>query len=219
MLKSLNMTPQLGEYLASISLREPAILAKIRIETASHPHAVMQISPDQGALFDMLVRLMGARRILEVGVFTGYSSTAFALALPADGQLVACELNEEYASVAQRYWAEAGVGGKIDLRLGPAQQTLTSLLDQGQQASFDLAFLDADKTGYEAYYELCLQLLRPGGLVVIDNVLWSGRVADPACNDPDTVALRAFNQKLHRDHRVDLVTLAVADGITLARLR
>ena len=218
-MKTLDMTPQLCEYLLSISLREPAILAKIRIETASHPHAGMQISPDQGSLFDLLVKLMGARRILEVGVFTGYSSTAFALALPEDGQVVACELNEEYATIAQRHWAEAGVSHKIELRLGRAEDTLRGLLDQGEQATFDLAFLDADKPGLAAYYDLCLELVRPGGLIVVDNVLWSGKVADPDANDPDTVALRALNQKIYLDNRVDITTLALADGITLARVK
>ncbi len=219
MLKTLDMTPRLGEYLLSISLREPAILTRIREETAAHPYASMQISPDQGAFFDLLVKLMGARRILEVGVFTGYSSTAFALALPPDGQLVACELKEEYANIARRYWAEAGVAGKIDLRLGPAAKTLCALLEQGHEGSFDLAFLDADKPGLPVYYDHCLRLLRPGGLILIDNVLWSGKVADPDVHDPDTEALRAFNQKVYHDQRVDITTLALADGLTLARVR
>jgi len=218
-MKTLDMTPQLCEYLLSISLREPAILAKIRIETASHPYASMQISPDQGSLFDLLVKLMGARRVLEVGVFTGYSSTAFALALPPDGQVVACELNEDYAAIAQRHWAEAGVTSKIELRMGRAEETLRGLLEQDQRAAFDLAFLDADKPGLATYYELCLELVRPGGLIVIDNVLWSGKVADPEHNDPDTLALRALNQKIYLDNRVDITTLALADGMTLARVR
>lgn len=218
-MKTLDMTPQLCEYLLSISLREPAILAKIRIETASHPYASMQISPDQGSLFDLLVKLMGARRVLEVGVFTGYSSTAFALALPADGRLVACELSEEYAAIAQRHWAEAGVTPKIELRMGRAEDTLRGLLEQGQRGAFDLAFLDADKPGLATYYDLCLELVRPGGLIIIDNVLWSGKVADPEHNDPDTLALRALNQKIYLDNRVDITTLALADGMTLARVR
>jgi predicted O-methyltransferase YrrM len=218
-MKTLDMTPELCQYLLSISLREPAILAKIRIETASHPHAAMQISADQGSFFDLLVKLMGAKRVLEVGVFTGYSSTAFALALPPDGQVVACEHKEEYADIAQRHWVEAGVADKMDLRVGRAEDTLRLLLEQDQQDAFDLAFLDADKPGLPVYYELCLELVRAGGLIIIDNVLWSGKVADPTVDDEDTVALRAFNEKVFLDHRVDIATLALADGLTLARVR
>jgi predicted O-methyltransferase YrrM len=217
--KTLDLSPSLCDYLLSISLREPDILAKIRLETASHPHAAMQISPDQGQFFDLMVRLLQPRKVIEVGVFTGYSSTCIALAMPPGGRLVACELSQQYAQIAHAYWMEAGVAGKVDLRLGPAAETLRELLARGEEKSFDLAFLDADKTSMTTYYELCLQLMRPGGLIVVDNVLWSGRVADPAASDPDTVALREFNARVHQDSRVDLAVLAIADGLTLARVR
>lgn len=179
----------------------------------------MQISPDQGSLLDLLVRLMGAKTILEVGVFTGYSSTAMALALPDNGRLVACEKDETYANIAQRHWAEAGVAGKVELHLGAAADTLRALRDQGAGASFDIAFLDADKPSLDDYYELSLELVRPGGLVIVDNVLWSGRVANPAEQDSDTVALRALNEKIVADRRVDMTVLPIADGLTLARVR
>lgn len=219
MLKTLEMTPELCDYVLSISLREPAILAKIRIETATHPRASMQISPDQGSFLDLMVRLLAPRKVVEVGVFTGYSSTAIGLALPAEGRLVACELSEEFGRIAEGHWAEAGVSDKVDLRLGDAQETLRGLLAAGEAGTFDMAFLDADKVNLSAYYELCLELVRPGGLIVVDNVLWSGKVADPEVNDPDTVALREFNAKVYLDHRVDITTLALADGMTLARVR
>jgi predicted O-methyltransferase YrrM len=206
-------------YLKSVSLREPPLLAKLREETASQPLATMQIAPDQGQFMGLLVQLMGARRTLEIGVFTGYSSLAVALALPADGSIVACDVNEEYTNIARRYWKEAGVDHMIDLRLRPALETLRELLAQGRHGQFDFAFIDADKTNYEGYYEYALELLRPGGLIAVDNVLWSGRVADPQENDRETVALRAFNQKLYADSRVTLAMLPVSDGLTLALKR
>ncbi|HWZ32463.1 MAG TPA: class I SAM-dependent methyltransferase [Bryobacteraceae bacterium] len=207
------------DYLASVSLREPAILGRLREETTSHPRATMQITPDQGQFMALLIQLIGARLTLEVGVFTGYSSLAVALALPADGRIVACDVNEEYTAVARRYWKEAGVEHKIDLHLRPALETLRELLAEGRQSSFDFAFIDADKSNYEHYYESALELLRPGGLVMIDNVLWSGRVADPQENDPDTLAIRALNKKLHADSRVTLSMLSIGDGVTLALKR
>lgn len=217
-MKFLPMTSELYDYLLSVSLREPAILAKIRIETSSHPRAGMQIAPDQGSFLQLLVGLLAPKKVLEVGIFTGYSSTAIALALPLEGRLTACELSEEFAEIARGYWVEAGVHDKIDLRLGPARETLDDLL-KTEENSFDFAFLDADKSSYEVYYEQCLRLVRPGGLIAIDNVLWSGRVLDPNDQDEDTVALRAFNEKVFLDSRVEIATLALADGLTLARVR
>jgi predicted O-methyltransferase YrrM len=178
--------------------------------------ARMQVSPEQGQFMALLARLMGARRCVEVGVFTGYSSLAVALALPPDGRIVACDVSEEWTSVARRYWAEAGVAHKIELRLAPALETLDSLHAAGGAGSFDLAFIDADKVNYLSYYERVLGLLRPGGLVVVDNTLWSGRVADSEVADADTIALRHFNEHLHFDERVDLSLLPVGDGLTLA---
>ncbi len=210
---------EIYNYLASVSTREPAILRRLREETASHPRATMQITPDQGQFMALLIQLMGARRTLEVGVFTGYSSLAVALALPADGQIVACDVSDEYTSVARRYWKEAGVDHMIDLRIRPALETLHELLSDGRGRTFDFAFIDADKSNYEGYYESSLELLRPGGLIMIDNTLWSGRVIDPADNDPDTVAIRAFNKKLHSDSRVTLSMLSIGDGVTLALKR
>jgi predicted O-methyltransferase YrrM len=217
--RSIVLTDSLYEYLAEVSLREAPLLLALREETASMSNRAMQISPEQGQFMALLVRLMGARRCLEVGVFTGYSSLATALALPEDGRIVACDVSEEWTAMARRYWRAAGVEHKIDLRLAPATQTLDGLLGTGQAGSYDLAFIDADKTNYLAYYERVLALLRPGGLVLVDNTLWSGRVADPEVGDEDTVALRHFNEVLHRDERVDLSLLPMGDGLTLARKR
>jgi predicted O-methyltransferase YrrM len=207
------------EYLISQSLREPEILRRLREETAVLPRASMQISPEHGQFMALIIQLMGARRTLEVGVFTGYSSLAVALALPSGGRIVACDVSEEYTSVARKYWKEAGVDHMIDLRLAPALETLHGLIAQGEGSRFDFAFIDADKTNYEGYYECAMELIRPGGLIMVDNVLWSGRVADPAENDADTVALRAFNRKLHADSRVALSMLPLSDGVTLALKR
>lgn len=217
--RSIQLTDPLYDYLLAVSLRETDLQRRLREETAANPMSRMQISPEQGQFMALLARLIGARRCIEVGVFTGYSSLAVALALPADGSIVACDVSEEWTAVARRYWAEAGVAARIDLRLAPALETLDSLLADGGQGSFDLAFIDADKTNYLAYYERVFELLRPGGLVVVDNTLWSGRVADPAVVDEDTLALRHFNECLHRDQRVDLSLLPVGDGLTLARRR
>lgn len=214
--RSISLTDSLYEYLLAVSLREPALLRRLREETASLPQARMQIAPEQGQFMALLARLMRARRCLEVGVFTGYSSLAVALALPDDGRIVACDVSEEWTAVARRYWAEAGIAHKIDLRLAPAFETLEGLVDSGEAETFDFAFLDADKENYLRYYELALELVRPGGLIVADNTLWSGRLADPSNDEASTVALRSFNARLHGDARVDLSLVPVGDGLTLA---
>ncbi|HYK17095.1 MAG TPA: class I SAM-dependent methyltransferase, partial [Bryobacteraceae bacterium] len=187
-----------------------------REETASHPMVSMQISPEQGQFMALLVAMLNAKRTLEIGVFTGYSSLAVALALPEDGRVIACDVNEAWTSIARRYWREAGVDRKIDLRLRPAIQTLDDLIVLGQGNGFDFAFIDADKANYANYYERCLTLIRPGGLIAVDNVLWSGQVADPAVGDEDTRAIRAFNEKLKNDQRIWLSMLPIRDGLTLA---
>ncbi len=217
--KSIGLPDNLHEYILAVSLREAAVLQELRAETAALPNHNMQIAPEQGQFMALLVKLIGARRALEVGVFTGYSSLAVALALPDDGQITACDVSEEFTAVARKYWQKAGVAHKIRLHLAPAATTLARLLAEGQAGQFDFAFIDADKPNYDNYYEQCLQLLRPGGLLAIDNVLWDGKVADTAVTDPDTAAIRALNQKLHRDERVDLSLVPIGDGLTLARKR
>jgi predicted O-methyltransferase YrrM len=213
------MGDRLYDYLLSVSLREPEILLKLREETARHPMSQMQIAPEQGQFMALLVQLMGAAKTLEVGVFTGYSALTVALALPENGQVVACDVSEEFTAIARRYWEMAGVANKIDLRIAPATETLDQLLAEGQAETFDFAFIDADKSNYGTYYEQALQLVRPGGLILIDNVLWSGRVADGQLQDTRTEAIRAFNRKLHEDQRVTLSMVAIADGLTLALKR
>ena len=213
--KSFGVSDDLYCYISANSLNEPDILAKLRQETANHPEARMQISPEQGQFMSLLVRLMGAKKTLEVGVFTGYSSLAIALALPPDGKLIACDISDEYTAIARRYWQAAGVTDKIDLHIAPALETLDHLLDT-QAETFDFAFIDADKSNYAAYYDRALQLIRPGGLMAIDNVLWQGRVADSNDHDEVTQTIRAFNQKLANDDRVVLSLLPIADGLTLA---
>lgn len=217
--RTISLTEDLYTYLLSHSLREPAILAKLRKETAAHPESEMQIAPEQGQFMALLVRLMGARRTLEVGVFTGYSSLAVALALPEDGHVTACDVSDDYTKTARRYWKDAGVAHKVDLRVAPARDTLASLLEEGQGETYDLAFIDADKTGYDGYYEQALLLVRRGGLIILDNMLRGGRVADPTAADEATVAIRALNAKLRSDDRVDLSLLPVADGLVLALRR
>ena len=217
--KSIGISDELAAYVVRMGAREPAVLARLREETATLPQHGMQIAPEQGAFLAMLVELTGARRCIEVGTFTGYSSTAVALALPEDGRIVCCDVSEEWTSMARRYWSEAGVADRVDLRIGPAAQTLDGMLAAGEEASYDFAFVDADKTGYDGYYELLLRLVRPGGLIVFDNTLWQGRVIDDDVDDADTVALRALNTKLAEDERVSLCLLPVADGVTLARRR
>ena len=214
--QSIGLDNQLYNYLLSVSLREPEILEKLRQETANHPRSGMQISPEQGQFMSLLVQLIGAKKTLEVGVFTGYSSLSVALALPADGKIIACDVSEEFTAIARRYWLEAGVADKIDLRLAPALETLDRLLATGQAETFDFAFIDADKENYDGYYERSLQLVRPGGLIAIDNVLWSGQVADDQNQDESTQAIRALNEKLHHDERVTLSLVPIADGLTLA---
>lgn len=213
------LDPALYDYILKTTLREPEILARLRRETDSHPRAGMQISPDQGQLLTLLVELLGARRIVEVGTFTGYSSLAMAMALPGDGEMVCCDVSEEYTSVARRYWAEAGVEARIALRLAPAVETLDALITEGRAGAFDMAFIDADKENYQNYFERCLTLIRPGGLIAVDNVLWNGRVIDPTDDTVDTQAIRAFNADLTDDDRVTVSLLSVADGLTLARKR
>ena len=211
------MPEDLYEYLRSVSVREPAILRRLREETNTLSNGSMQSPPEHAQFMALLVQLMGARRTLEVGVFTGYSSLALALALPNDGTILACDVSEEYTSIARRYWKEAGVDHMIDLRLRPALETLKELTAAGQH--FDFAFIDADKTNYEGYYEYAMELIRPGGLIAIDNVLWHGRVIDPDMNDPDTLAIRALNMKLLSDSRINISMLPISDGLTLCYKR
>lgn len=217
--KTLGLNEQLYDYLLSVSLREPEILRQLRQETDSHTQARMQIAPEQGQFMALLVQLMGATKTLEVGVFTGYSSLCVALALPPTGKIVACDVSEEYTRIARRYWQAAGVADKIELRLAPALETLDQMLAEDQAETFDFAFIDADKANYEGYYEQLLQLVRPGGLIAIDNVLWSGRVADPEVQNNSTSAIRALNDKLYRDQRISLSLVPIADGLTLALKR
>jgi predicted O-methyltransferase YrrM len=217
--RTITMTDALYDYLLGASLREPLLLARLRDETARHPQARMQISPEQGQFMQLLVKLLDARRCIEVGVFTGYSSLAVALVLPADGRILACDVSEEFTSVARRYWKEAGVADKIELKLAPALKTLDERFAAGEANTYDFGFIDADKANYGSYYERVLKLLRPGGLVAVDNTLWSGRVLDADDRSEDTVAIRAFNEMLQQDGRVDISLLPIGDGLTLARKR
>ena len=205
------------DYILNNSLRDLPILEKLREETRKMPEGRMQISSDQGQFMALLVRLMGAKKIVEVGTFTGYSTLVMALSLPENGQIVACDISEEYTKVARRFWQEAGISDKIKLRLGFAEETLAAILSNDGAGMFDMAFIDADKENYMVYYEKCLELLRPGGLILVDNVLWSGKPANPDEIDNDTVAIREFNIAIHKDERVDLSLLPVGDGLTLAR--
>lgn len=214
----IDMNNELFAYFNQVGFREEPILAELRQETyGSIQFPGMQISPEQGPLLSMLVKLMGAKRTLEVGVFTGYSSLSVAMALPDDGEIIACDVNEETTAVAKRYWQKAGVDHKVSLRIGSAVDTLQGLIDAGEGGQFDLAFLDADKDNYDTYYEQSLQLLRSGGLIIIDNVLWHNAVIDSARQDADTVAIRAINEKVHADERVDMLLVPIGDGMTLAR--
>jgi caffeoyl-CoA O-methyltransferase len=218
-IRTLTLDDALYDYMLSVSLREPPVLERLRAETATMAHAMMQLSPEQGQFLALLVKLTGARRCLEVGTFTGYSSLAVALALPEDGRILACDVDEDFTAVARRYWREAGVEGKIDLRLAPALETLQAEIETGGAETYDFAFVDADKENYTGYYEACLTLLRPGGLIAVDNVLWSGKPAQPDADDEATEAIRGFNRLVHEDERVDLSLLPVGDGLTLARKR
>ena len=216
---SIGLDETLHAYLVSVGVREPEVLRALRERTRALPRHGTQIAPEQGALLALLVRLMGARRCLEVGTFTGYSSTSIALALPEDGHLLCCDVSREWTDVARQTWESAGVAGRIELRLGPALETLDALLADGAAGTFDLAFIDADKPSYDGYVERALRLVRPGGLIAIDNVLWSGRVADPAATDESTEVIRALNAKLAADERVDLAIVPIGDGLTLLRVR
>ncbi len=216
------MTPlddALYDYLSSVSLREPGVLRRLREETAGMPQHNMQIGPEQGQFMALLIELTGARKCLEVGTFTGYSALVVALALPDDGRLVACDISDEFTARAKPFWEEAGVAGKIDLRIGPALDTLDALIAGGEKGTFDFAFIDADKVNYQGYFQRALDLARPGGLICVDNVLWHGAVADPSRDDEDTEAIRAFNAALTNDPRISLSMLPVGDGLTLARKR
>ncbi len=217
--RSIGLPGRIHDYVLRWGFEEPAVLARLREENARHPRASMQISPEQGAVLGLLVELLGARRCLEIGTFTGYSSLAVALAMPDDGTIVCCDVSDEYTSVARGYWVEAGVDHKVDLRLGPALGTLDALLAEGARGTFDLAFIDADKPAYPDYWERCLELVRPGGVIALDNVLWGGQVADPSARDASTTALRLVNERVHDDPRVRHVLLPIADGMTIARKR
>lgn len=217
--RSIELTKELYDYLLAHSLRESDVQKSLRNETADHPLSSMQIAPEQGQFMALLAKLIGARMVLEVGVFTGYSSLSVALALPENGKIVACDISEEYTAVARKFWKKAGVESKIELRIGPAGATLNALLDEGLKSRFDMAFIDADKTSYKDYYEKCLLLVRSGGVILLDNMLRSGRVADESVTDPNTVAIRALNEFLHTDDRVDVSLIPLADGLTLARKR
>ena len=205
------------QYLRTVVARETPLQERLRAETSRLPMGGMQIGADQGVLLAFLIRLIDAKNAIEVGTFTGYSALAVASALPPGGRLVCCDVSAEWTAIARRYWAEAGVAGKIELHLRPAQETLAALLQKDGAGTFDFAFIDVDKTGYDAYYEACLALLRSGGLIAIDNVLWSGTVADPSDQKPDTVALRAITAKVRDDSRVDACLLSIGDGVLLAR--
>ncbi len=214
--RTLAISESIYQYLCDHSLREDPILKELRDHTYDMEERAMQIAPEQGQFMQMLIKLIGAKNTIEVGVFTGYSSLAIALALPEDGRIVACDVNPQYTSVAEKFWVSAGVREKIDLRIGPARDTLSELISDGLAGTFDFAFIDADKVNYDHYYELCLQLIRPGGLITVDNVLWGGAVADDSINDTDTTSIRALNDKLHRDERIDLSLVPIGDGLTLA---
>ena len=217
--RSFSLSQGLYDYLLSVSLRDHEVLRDLRAETASNPMARMQIAPEQGQLMALLVRVGGFRRCIEVGVFTGYSSLSVAQALPDDGYLLACDIRQDWTDIARRYWQRAGVAHKIDLQIAPALETLTQRLDAGEAETYDFAFIDADKRGYIDYYEACLQLLRPGGLIAVDNTLWSGRVIDPQDQENGTKAIRAFNLHVAADKRIELSLVPIADGLTLCRKR
>ena len=217
--KTLFMPARVHAYLVASTVREAPVQRRLRAVTARLPGAGMQIAPEQGALMQLLVRLLGAKRYVEIGTFTGYSALCIALAMPRAGRLVCCDVSEEWTAIACSFWRKAGVSGKVSLRLAPALETLDGLLRTGQAGCFDLAFIDADKVNYGNYYERCLKLVRRGGLIAVDNTLWYGRVAEPAIRDADTRAIRAFNRRLKRDRRVDAALVPIGDGLTLARKR
>ncbi len=217
--RSIELNDRLYQYLLDHSLRENAIMRRLREATATHELARMQISPEQAQFMALLIELMGARNIIEIGTFTGYSALAMAQALPADGRLICCDISTQWTDTGRPYWREAGVESRIDLRIAPALDTLDALISDAQAGRFDMVFIDADKTAYADYYERALVLLRKGGLILFDNMLWSGRVLDAAVDDEDTQAIRALNARLHGDERISLSLLPVGDGLTLARKR
>ena len=217
--KSVGLPDDLYDYVVDVTLRDDEVLEALRRETAALDESVMQIAPEQGQLMALLARAIGARQAIELGVFTGYSSLCVARALPDDGRLVACDIDEAWTATARRYWRRAGVEHRIDLRLAPAMETLRSLIAEGLEGGFDFAFIDADKPSYDRYYESLLLLLRPGGLLLVDNALWGGSVADPADRSEGTRAIRALNAKMGADERIDGVILPVGDGLALARKR
>jgi predicted O-methyltransferase YrrM len=217
--QTLGMSDPLYDYLLSVSLREPDILRRCRAETAEMAMSTKQISPDEGQLLALLTRLSGARRTIEVGVFTGYSAMCVALAMPEDGRIIACDIDEDWTAVARRYWQEAGIAHKIDLRLAPAGETLDDLIEAGLANHFDMAFIDADKSNYGLYYEQCMILVRPGGLILVDNVLWYGHVVDETFQDADTAAIRAINKMIYADKRVEICMVPIGDGLTIAYKR
>ena len=217
--KTFTMSDTLGAYMQSVSLREPDVLTHLREETSRLSMSMMQIAPEQGQFMQLLVKALGIRRAIEVGVFTGYSTLCVALAMPDDGRIVACDINKKWTDIAQRYWKEAGVDNKIELRLAPALETLDTLIGEQLQNKFDFAFIDADKEGYKDYYERALALIRPGGLIAIDNTLWNGNVADESNQTESTQAIRDINRHLHTDERVDISLLPIGDGLTLALKR
>jgi predicted O-methyltransferase YrrM len=216
--RSIGLSADLHQYLLDNSVREPEILKQLRAETAQHPLANMQISPEQGQLMGLLVCLIGAKKCLEVGVFTGYSSLIVALNLPDDGQIIACDVSDEFTAIARKYWQAAGVSEKIALHIAPALDTLDRLLAKGDADTFDFAFIDADKNNYAAYYDRCFQLVRPGGIILVDNVLWYGRVVDPEMDsDKRTQAIKQINQQIYHDDRVQISLIPIGDGLTIAR--
>ena len=213
------LTEELYDYLLAVSLRETEVSRRLREETAELTEARMQISPEQGQFMALLIELVQAKTVLEVGTFTGYSALVMALALPEDGRIVTCDVSEEWTTIARRYWDEARVGHMIDLRLGPGEETPESLLGEGRIGDFDFAFIDADKASLDSYYELALELVKAGGLIAVDNALWHGKVIDPEATDEDTEAIRALNLKLKEDERVSLSLVPIGDGLALARKR
>jgi len=217
--ETMNLTPAVYRYLLNTSLRENKALKQLREETRKHPRAIMQISPEQGQFMALLIELIGAKKTLDIGTFTGYSALAVALALPSDGKVITCDVSEEWTNMGKRFWEMAGVADKIDLRIAPALETLQKLLDNGETDTFDFAFIDADKNNYSHYYEAALKLLRPGGLIAIDNVLWEGEVVNLDNQGKETNSIRAINELVHKDERVSISMLPLGDGLTLARKR
>lgn len=215
--RSLGIDDKLYKYMLDHSLREPEVMQRLRKVTARHPMSMMQISPEQGQFMQMLIKLTGAKKCIEIGTFTGYSALAVALALPKNGKIVACDISDEYTQIGIPFWEEAGVAGKIDLRIGPAKKTLNKMIKDGEGESYDFVFIDADKPGYPDYYTRCMKLLRPGGLIAVDNVFMQGGVADGRKRSENVVAMRAFNKQLKADKRIELSMLPVGDGLSLVR--